>query len=430
MTEPTTANRWSTRREFLGRSAAIGGLLLAAGCGGRRQATGGDEKSSPGITDSTVKLGGSYPLSGPASAYATIAKAAQAAFKKVNKTGGVKMADGKTRTIEFIVYDDGYEPNRGIENARRLIEQDKVFALFDTLGTPVNSAIVEYVNKQQVPHLFLSTGASKFGAHVDKWPWTIGWQPAYSLEAAVYAEYLKKHKPKAKVAVLYQNDDFGKDYLSGFKPTIKGTDVEIVATETYQATDPSVDSQVVNLARSKADVFFNVTTPKFAAQAISKKAETGWEALQMLTNVSASIESVFEPAGRQAAQGVVTATYIKDPSDPRWNDDSAMQRYLSDAKKYGDFNVMDPYGIFGFAVCDTMVKTLKHTKKPTRKSLMHAVRNMDYSNPLLLPGVRVDTMGSGDSFPIESEELDRFDGKTWQPFSELIRYEDKTPAAE
>lgn len=409
----------------------VAGLALAA-CGGGRGASdqggggAGGEQSSPGITDSKVVLGGSYPLSGPASAYGTIAQAVKACFKKVNDQGGVKMGDGKTRTIQFIVYDDGYEPNRAVENARRLVEQDKVFALFDTLGTPNNSAIVGYLNQRQVPHLFLATGASKFGANVDKWPWTIGWQPAYSTEAAIYATYLKKNKPHAKVAILYQNDDFGKDYLDAFEQSIQGSDVKIVARESYQVTDPSVDSQMVNLARSKADVFFNVTTPKFAAQAIKKKDEIGWDALQLLTNVSVSIESVFKPAGLDASQGIVTAAYLKDPSDPRWKDDPGMKQYRADAEKYGDFNIEDPFGVFGFAVCDTMVKVLQDTKEPTRDALMQTVRSMDYENPLALPGVKV-TTSADDGFPIESEELDRFKGKTWVPFSKLISYEGKTP---
>ncbi|MQA16037.1 MAG: ABC transporter substrate-binding protein [Pseudonocardiaceae bacterium] len=411
------------------RSLAVlcaAGLLLTA-CGGGRG--GGDAGGQdPGITESEVKLGGSYPLSGPASAYATIAQATQACFEQVNAEGGVRMGDGVTRNINFIVYDDGYEPARMLENTRRLVEQDRVFALFDTLGTPTNSAIVDYVNERQVPHLYLATGASKWGSNTEEWPMTIGWQPAYSLESAIYAEYLKRERPGARVAVLYQNDDFGKDYLNGFKQAIEGSGIQIVAEETYQVTDPSVDSQVVNLSRSNADVFFNITTPKFAAQAIARKAEIGWDAMHLLNSVSTSVGSVMEPAGAEASQGIISAEYIKDPSDPRVQDDPAMQEYKAAAEQYGDFNIENEYGTFGFAVCNTMVKTLEQTEEPTREALMEAVRSIDAENPLLIDGIRVKT-GEGDGFPIESMQLQRFEGERWVPFSDVIsRYEGNTPA--
>lgn len=423
MTERTSRNSGFTRRQFLGRSGALTTGLLLAACGGR----GGDAAGgAPGITQSEVKLGSSVPLSGPSSAYSTIAKSTQAYFEKVNAEGGVQMADGQTRTVNFTVYDDGYEPGRMLENARRLVEEDRVFALFGTLGTATNSAIVDYVNERGVPHLFLATGATQWGANPDEWPWTIGWQPGYALESAVYADYLKRERPDAKVAVLFQNDDYGDDYLGGFERAIEGSGVEIVARESYQVTDPSVDSQVVNLAQTEADVFFNITTPKFAAQAITRKAEAGWEALHLLNNVSASIESVLKPAGLEASQDVVTANYIKDTADPRFDDDPAMQQYKADAREYGDFNIADPYGIFGFAVCDTMMKVLQDTGEPTRQALMDVVRSMDYNNPFLLPGVRVRT-GQGDGFPIESEQLMRFEGEAWRPFSDLIRREGETP---
>lgn len=423
--EPTSRDRGFTRRHFLGRTGALaGGLLLATACGGQRGE--GAAGTVPGITDSEVKLGGSYPLSGPSSAYSTIAKSAQAYFEKVNAEGGVQMADGSSREVNFVVYDDAYEPGRMMENARRLVEEDRVFALFGTLGTPGNSAIVDYVNERGIPHLFLASGASKWGATPEKWPWTIGWQPAYALESAVYADYLMRERPDARVAVLFQNDDYGDDFLGGFERAIEGSGIEIVARESYQVTDPSVDSQVVNLAQSDADVFYNITTPKFAAQAITRKAEAGWDALHLLNNVSASIESVLKPAGLEASQDIVTATYIKDAADPRFDDDPAMQQYMADAEKYGDFNVLDPYGIFGFAVCDTMVKVLRDTGEPTREALMDAARSMDYGNSLLLPGVRVKT-GEGDGFPIESNQLVRFEGEKWRPFSDLISREGETP---
>lgn len=399
------------------------GLVLAA-CGGGRG--GGEGGASPGITDTEVTLGGSYPLSGPASAYSTIAASTQACFEKVNAEGGVRMGDGKTRQVKFTVYDDGYEPARLLENTRRLVEQDQVFALFNTLGTPTNSAIVDYANERGVPHTYLATGASKWGATPEKWPWTIGWQPSYSLESAVYAEYLKREKPGAKVAVLFQNDDFGKDYLEGFKKAIAGSGIQIVAQESYQVTDPSVDSQVLNLSRSGADVFFDVTTPKFAAQAITRKAETGWPALHLLNSVSTSVGSVLEPAGFPASQQIVSAEYVKDPSDPQVQGDPAMVEYKANAEKYGDFDVNDEYGVFGFAVCDTMVKTLEKTTQPTREGLMAAVRGLDVDNPLLIDGIRVKS-GPGDSFPVESMQLQRFVGERWEPFGGVISFEGRTP---
>lgn len=401
------------------------GLLLVA-CGGGRGG-GGAGGQSPGITDTQVTLGTSFPLSGPASSYATIAQSIQACFKKVNAEGGVKMGDGKTRKVNFILYDDGYEPARMLENVRRLVEQDRVFGLFATLGTPTNSAVVDYVNERGVPHLYLSTGASKWGSNTEEWPWTIGWQPAYSLESAIYAEYLKRERPNARVAVLYQNDDFGKDYLNGFKQAIEGSNIRIVAQETYQVTDPSAESQVVNLSRSNADVFFNITTPKFAAQAIQKKAEIGWNVLHLLNSVSTSVGSVMEPAGYQASQGIISAEYIKDPTDPRLQGDPAMQQYKADAQQYGNFNIDNEYGVFGFAVCDTMVKTLEQTEQPTRESLMKAVRNLDLDNPLLIEGIKAKT-GPNDGYPIESAQLQRFVGERWEPFGGVIgRYEGNTP---
>ncbi|MDQ4117836.1 MAG: ABC transporter substrate-binding protein [Actinomycetota bacterium] len=400
------------------------GLVLTA-CGGRG-GEGGAGGASPGITDTEVTLGGSYPLSGPASAYSTIAASTQACFNKVNAQGGVRMGDGKTRQIKFTVYDDGYQPARTLENARRLVEQDQVFALFDTLGTAPNTAILDFVKENQVPHIFLATGASKFGAHPDQMPWTIGWQPAYSLESAVYAEYLKRQKPGATVAVLYQNDDFGKDYLDGFKRAIAGSNVRIVAEESYQVTDPSVDSQVLNLSRSGANVFFDVTTPKFAAQAITRKAESGWAAEHLLNSVSTSVGSVLQPAGFPASQQIISAEYIKDPSDPRIQQDPAMAAYKRDAAQYGDFDANDEYGVFGFAVCDTMVKTLQKTPQPTRQALMDTVRNLDLDNPLLSDGIRVKT-GPDDGFPVESMRLQRFVGERWEPFGEVIGFEGRTP---
>ncbi len=408
-------------------SAGAGGATTAGEAGESGEEGGGDVEPSPGITDESIKLGGSYPLSGPASAYATISNAVNACFAEVNANGGVESADGKTRQIEFVVYDDSYEAAKIVTNAKRLVEQDNVFAVMNPLGTPTNTAILAYMNQQEVPHIYLATGASKWGADVETHPWTIGWQPAYPTEAAIYGTFLTEEFPDgATVAVLLQNDDYGKDYLAGFEAAIEGTNIEIVQRETYETADPSVDSQVVNLAQSNADVFFNVTTPKFAAQAIQALAQTSWEPLHLLNSVSASIASVLEPAGIENAEGIYTAQYLKEPSDPQWADDEGMMAYKAAAEEYGNFNVDDPFGAFGFGVCQTMVNTLENMEAPTRAALMEAARNLDEENSMLLPGITVKT-GENDGFPIEAMQLVQFSNGGWEPQGDVVSYEGETP---
>lgn len=418
---------------------AVFAMLLGA-CGGGRDddnaspggQTGddGEVTPSPGISDTEIKIGGSYPFSGPASAYGAIGKAVNAYFKYVNdEQGGVKMGDGKTRKINFISYDDAYAPPRAVENAKKLIEQDRVFALFNTLGTPNNLAIWDYTNQQKVPQVFVATGSSAWGRDIEAHPWTTGWQPAYPTEAAIYAAYLKENKPNAKVAILMQNDDYGKDYVTGFEKAIEGSDVKIVARQTYEVTDPTVDSQVTNLSQSGADTFFNVTTPKFAAQAIKKVGQLGWKPLHLLNSVSASTESVLKPAGLENAQGIVSAAYLKDPSDPQWADDEGMKRYQELAKKYGggEFNPIDPFGVYGFSVAETLVKALENTEQPTRESFMEAVRSLETELPLLIPGIKLE-MGDGDDFPLESMQISVFKGDSYQLEGDVITsFEGKTP---
>lgn len=426
-------------RAHRGLVVLISVVLLIAACGrdddtDGETGTGDQVTPDPGITDTEVHLGGSYPLSGPASAYAAISTGAEGYFAYVNEElGGVEMGDGKTRKIKFTVYDDAYEPPRIVENARRLVEEDEVFALFNTLGTPTNTAIVDYVNQQEVPHLFVATGASKWGSDTENFPWTIGWQPAYTTESAIYAEYLKEEFPDgAEVAVLYQNDDYGLDYLNGFKAGIEGSNIEIVAEESYEVADPTVDSQVVNLSRTDADVFFNITTPKFASQAIAKIGELDWDPLHLLNNVSASIQSVLEPAGIENSDGLITANYIKDPNDPQWEDDEAMQDYRERAAEYAPgLNADDPFGVYSFAAAETIVRALEQMEEPTREALMEAVRNLDVEIGLLLPGVRVST-GPDDGYPIETEQLAQFNAAdgAWELFGDTISYEGETPLVE
>jgi branched-chain amino acid transport system substrate-binding protein len=387
-------------------------VLVAVGC--RR----GDDDggSDPGISDEEIKIGGSYPFSGPASAYRSIAEGAKAYFDLVNDQGGV---DG--RKIEFITLDDAYEPPKAVENARRLIEQEQVFALFNTLGTPNNVAIWDYVNEKKVPHLYVATGASLWGANPEAHPWTIGWQPDYVSEAKAYAGYLDKQNPDAKVAVLYQNDAFGKDLLGGFEKAIKGTDIKIVAEESYEVTDPTVASQMAKLADSDADTFLNITTPKFGAQAIAAAHKLGWDVLHIVNNVSASKLLVLEPAGLDASQGLISTAYYKDPASGQWDDDPAMKEYKSAMRKYSRANPDDPFCIFGWGAAQTLVEALNGMEEPTREALMDSVRHMNIRVPILLPGIRVKTSGTKDGYPIEATQIQRFEGENWKLVGDVIQ---------
>ena len=394
--------------------AVLAALALALAACGRDDDEGGGD---PGIDDESIKLGGSYPFSGPASAYRSIAVGARAHFKSVNAEGGV---DG--RKIEFMTLDDAYEPPRAVQNARRLIQQEEVFALFNTLGTPNNVAIWDFVNEQEVPHVFVATGASLWGADIETHPWTTGWQPDYVTESQVYADYLEKEKPQAKVAVLYQNDAFGEDLLNGFKQAIEGTDIEIVAEESYEVTDPTVSSQMAKLANSDADTFLNITTPKFSAQAIAAQAKLGWKVLHILNNVGASKKLVLEPVGLENAQGVVSTSYFMDPEDPQWADDPAMVEYKEGMERFEPrADPEDPFHVYGWAVANTMVRALEGMEEPTRDALMESVRNMDEEIPILLPGIEVKMDGSNDTYPIEAMQIMRFEGENWKLQGDVIQ---------
>jgi branched-chain amino acid transport system substrate-binding protein len=393
--------------------------LLATACGrGSSGGSGGSGSngSDPGITATSIKLGGSYPFSGPASAYGTIGVSAKAYFDWLNAKGGIN-----GRKIEFTTLDDGYEPARALQNAKQLVEQNKVFALFNTLGTADNLASWDYLNQNKVPQVFVATGASEFGADPSKHPWTIGWQPDYVSEARVYAEYLKKNKPNAKVAVLYQNDAFGKDLLNGFKSAVQGSGVSVTAAESYEVTDPTVDSQVSKLATSKADVFLDITTPKFGAQAIHRLTEVNWKPLHILNNVAASKTLVLKPAGLAASKGIVSVSYFKDPEDPRWANDPAMMEYKAGLKQYAPkADVNEPFNVYGWAVANTMAEALKQMKSPTRQALMDTIRNMNLNIPLLLPGVSVQTSPT-DGYPIQDMQIMQFDGQHWQLQGNVIQ---------
>jgi len=390
--------------------------LLLASCG-RDEGGGQAAATDPGITATSVKLGSTYPFSGPASAYGTIAKGVNAYFKFTNDKGGVN-----GRKIEFATYDDGYEPQRALTNAKKLVEQDKVFALFNTLGTANNIAIWDYANQQKVPQLFVATGASNWGSDIAKHPYTIGWQPNYVTEAKVYAEYLKQSKPNAKVVVLYQNDAYGKDLLGGFEAGIAGSGVTVVDKQSYEVSDPSVASQVKKLASSGADVFLDITTPKFAAQAIATIAQTSWKPLHVLNNVSASKAQVLKPVGLDNAQGIISTAYFKNPEDPKWASDQAMTEYKTNLAKYEPgIDPNDPYNAYGWAVGNTMVKALEQMREPTRAALMEAVRNLDMEIPLLLPGIKVQTSGTSDGYPIEAMQVQRFQGENFELVGSVIQ---------
>ncbi|QKV91374.1 ABC transporter substrate-binding protein [Streptomyces sp. NA02950] len=405
-------------------AAGIAALLTATACSTQRgeedAATSADGackgQQTTGITDKAIKLGGIYPMSGPASAYGTISKGIGAYFKYINaEKGGI---DG--RKVEFVVRDDGYQPPKAVEEARRLVEREKVFAVFQTLGTPSTAAVWDYLNQQKVPQPFVATGASVWGTDT-KHPWTMGWQPSYVSESRVYANYLKENKPKAKVAVLFQNDDFGKDLLGGFKQAIKGSKVKVTAEESYEVTDPSVSAQMSNLARSKADVLLNITTPKFGSQALAADAKnTKWNPLHIVNNVSAST-SVLKPVGFKNVQGVVSATYFKDPADPQWADDGEMKIYRRAMKKYApDTDPSIQFNAYGWAVASSLHKALDAMKCPTREGLRDAIQKLkDVKVDMLLPGVTL-TTGPKDRFPIETMQLTRFKGERWALFGEPL----------
>jgi branched-chain amino acid transport system substrate-binding protein len=394
-------------------------MMLASGCG-RGDEDGGvgggkTAAAAPGITETSIKLGGSYPFSGPASAYASIASGAKARIAAENAKGGVG-----GRKIEFVTLDDGYEPQRAVTNARRLIEQEKVFALFNTLGTPNNLAIWDYVNQRKVPHVFVATGASNWGADIASHPYTTGWQPDYVTEANTYAEFLDTEKPKAKVAVLYQNDGYGKDLLGGFEKAIEGSEIQVVARESYEVTDPTITSQMRKLAASGGDTFLNITTPKFSAQAIAAIAKSDWKPLHILNNVGASKKLVLEPVGLKNAKDIVSMTYFKDPEDPQWADDAAMKEYKTGMQRFEPkADPLEAFCAYGWAAASTMIEALKAMKEPTREALMDAVRNMDVEIPMLLPGVKV-TTSADDGYPIQATQMMKFNGENWELQGEVI----------
>jgi branched-chain amino acid transport system substrate-binding protein len=393
-------------------SFAAFALLAASASGALAQ-----KKYDTGATDTEIKIGNIMPYSGPASAYGVIGKTEAAYFKKINDAGGIN-----GRKINFISYDDSYSPPKTVEQARKLVESDEVLFIFNSLGTPPNSAIHKYMNAKKVPQLFVATGATKWNDPKD-FPWTMGWQPSYQSEARIYAKYILKEKPNAKIAVLYQNDDYGKDYVRGLKDGLgaKASSM-IVAEESYETTEPTIDNHIVKLKSTGADIFFDVTTPKFAAQAIKKVAEIEWKTLHILNNVSASVGSVIKPAGFDNSQGIISAAYLKDVSDPQWDNDAGMKEFLNFlAKDFPEGNKLDGSVEVGFAVAQTMVQVLKQCgDNLTRENIMKQAANLkDFRTEVLLPGIKINT--SPTSFaPISQLQLMQFKGERWVLFGDVI----------
>ncbi len=399
----------SARKLFVSAAAIVGVALAAPHALAQK-------KYDPGASDKEIKVGGIMPYSGPASAYAAIGKAEAAYFRKINDEGGIN-----GRKINFISVDDGYSPPKAVEMARKLVEQDEVLLIFNPLGTPSNSAIHKYMNAKKVPQLFVATGASKWN-DPKGFPWTMGWQPNYQTEAVIYAKHILQTKPNAKIAVLFQNDDYGKDYLKGFKDGLGDKVKMIVAEVSYETSDPTVDSQIVQLQGSGADVFFNITTPKFAAQAVRKAYDIGWKPVQYLNNVSASIGSVLVPAGLEKSAGLITTQYLKDPLDNAWKNDAAMNDWKAFmAKYYPDGDLKDGSNVYGYTAAQGLVQVLKQCGDLlTRENVMKQAASLkDFTPSLALPGVKVNTSPT-DFAPFQQMQMARFDGKEWVRYGDVM----------
>jgi branched-chain amino acid transport system substrate-binding protein len=396
----------------LGAFSAALAVLAATSSGALAQ-----KKYDTGATDTEIKIGNIMPYSGPASAYGVIGKTEEAYFRKINAEGGIN-----GRKINFISYDDNYSPPKTVEQARKLVESDEVLIVFNPLGTPPNSAIQKYMNSKKVPQLFVATGATKWN-DPKEFPWTMGWQPNYQSETQIYAKYILKEKPNSKIAVLYQNDDYGKDYLKGLKDGLgaKGASL-IVIEESYEVSEPTIDSHIVKLKSTGADVFINITTPKFAAQAIKKNAEIGWKPLHFLNNVSASIGSVIKPAGMENAQDIISSNYLMDPNDAQWKNDAGMKAWNEFLDKYyPEANRADASVMYAYIVSQGMVHVLKACgDNLTRENVMKQAANIkDLQLGGLLPGVKVNTSVT-DFAPLSQLQLMRFKGETWELFGEIL----------
>jgi branched-chain amino acid transport system substrate-binding protein len=377
------------------------------------------KKYDTGASDTEIRIGNIMPYSGPASAYGVIGKTEQAYFNKINAEGGIS-----GRKIKFISYDDAYSPPKTLEQARKLVESDEVLLIFGSLGTSTNGAIRKYMNEKKVPQLFVASGASKWN-DPKNFPWTMGWQPSYVSEARIYAKYILKEKPNAKIGVLYQNDDFGKDYLKGLREGLGPKSSMIVLEDPYETSEPAIDEHVVKLKAAGADVFISITTPKFAAQAIKKAAEINWHPMHIISNISSSVGAVIEPAGLEVSQGILSATYVKDGSDLQWNADDGMKKFYDFLAQYDPkANKQDATVAFGYGAAQTLVKVLEMCGDDlTRENVMKQAASLrNFVPDTLLPGITINT--SPDNFaPIEQLQMMRFKGKSWEPFGDVISSE-------
>jgi branched-chain amino acid transport system substrate-binding protein len=390
-------------------------LVLAALLTGA-PAVSAQQKYAPGVSDSEIRIGQTMPYSGPASAYGTIGRAELAYFAMINRAGGVN-----GRKITMLSLDDSLSPPKTVEQTRKLVEQENVLLMFSTLGTPTSMSVRRYLNEHQVPQLFVASGATAWG-DVEHYPWTIGWQPNYQTEARIYAKYLLENRPDARIALLYQDDDYGKDYLKGLRDGLGDrADKMLVAITSYETSDPSVDSQVATLQSSGADVFFNGGTPKFGAQAIRRAYDLGWHPLQFLASVSTSVSAVLVPAGTDKAKDIISIGYLKDPTDPQWQSDPAFRDWLAFMQKeYPDGNTADNYNVTGYSLAQTLVEVLKRCGDDlSRERVMKEAAHLDLALPMLLPGIKVKT-APDDFRPLKEMRLERFNGQIWVPFTEII----------
>ena len=389
------------------RAAAALALLL--GC----SAPGLAQKAMVGVTDSEIKIGQSAPFSGPASAYGQISTAESDYFKMINDQGGIN-----GRKINLIAVDDGYSPPKSIEVVRRLIEEDQVAILFQTIGTAPNAAIRKYVNQKKVPDIWLGSGASMFVADPKEFPWSIPFQPSYRLEGRMYAEYILQHKPDAKIGILYQNDDLGRDYVSGLKDGLGDKfDKMVVKTLSYEVTDPTIDSQILQLQASGADLLYDASTPKFSALSIRKVADIGWHPLHMIDSNGALVKPALESAGLEKSVGVMTAQYLKDPTDPGWADDAGMKQYQAWRAKYApESDPANPVWAYGYTMAQALVVVLQRAGDDlSRANIMQAATSLPDTTtlPMVLPGIKIGTSPT-DYRPMKSMRLSRFDGKMYQ----------------
>jgi len=396
-------------------SAALTAAIATFAC----SAAFAQKKYDSGATDTEIRIGNIMPYSGPASAYGVIGKTEAAYFNKINAEGGIN-----GRKINFISYDDAYSPPKAVEQARKLVESDNVLLIFNSLGTPSNSAIEKYMNSKRVPQLFVASGASKWNDPKD-FPWTMGWQPSYQTEAHIYAAYVLKEKPAGKIAVLFQNDDFGKDYVKGLKDALGPKASMIVAEESYETSEPSIDDHMVKLKTAGADVFVSVATPKFAAQAIKRASEIDWHPLQIVVNVSSSVGAVMMPAGFENSQGILSANYAKDAGDPQWADDPGMKKFVDFmAQYYPDGNKLDAATVFGYGAAQTLVQVLKQCGDDlTRDNVMKQAASLkDFQPDTLLPGIKINTSAT-DYAPIKELQMMRFKGEKWDLFGDVMNGE-------